>query len=75
MLHLYALLYTGMVLGRLHVVSTPFLMWAFFPLAPPAVIAGASFVAEHHREATRRCDVDAGGGKLSHCGRGCLCVG
>jgi hypothetical protein len=44
MLHVYALLYTGMVLGRLHVVSTPFLMWAFFPLAPPAAIAGASIL-------------------------------
>jgi hypothetical protein len=45
MLHFYSLLQTGMVLGRLHVVGTPFLMWTFFPLAPPAVIALGSFVA------------------------------
>jgi hypothetical protein len=44
-LHFYALLYTGMVLGRLHVISTPFLMWAFSPVAPPAVVAVVSFVA------------------------------
>jgi hypothetical protein len=44
-IHLYALLSMRLVLGRLHVVSTPFLMWAFFPLAPPAVIAAGSFAA------------------------------
>ena len=43
--HFYTLLSMDLVLGRLHVVSTPYLMWAFFPLAPPAVIAGASFLA------------------------------
>jgi hypothetical protein len=43
-LHVYALLHMGTVLGRLHVVSPPFLMWAFFPLAPPAVIAAGSAV-------------------------------
>jgi hypothetical protein len=46
MLHFYGLLQTGKVLGRLHVIGTPFLMWTFFPLAPPAIIALASFVAE-----------------------------
>lgn len=45
LLHFYALLHTGLVLGRLHLVSTPFLMWAFFPLAPPAAIAAGGFVA------------------------------
>jgi hypothetical protein len=38
-IHVYALLSIGQVLGPLHVVSTPFLMWAFFPLAPPAAVA------------------------------------
>jgi hypothetical protein len=38
-IHVYALLNVGMVLGPLHVASTPFLMWAFFPLAPPAAVA------------------------------------
>ena len=32
LLHFYALLSMQQVLGRLHVVSTPYLMWAFFPL-------------------------------------------
>jgi hypothetical protein len=41
-IHFYALLHMGMVLGRLHVVSTPYLMWAFFPLAAPAAVAVAS---------------------------------
>ena len=45
LLHFYALLNTQVVLGRLHVVSTPFLMWAFFPLAAPAAIAAARMVA------------------------------
>jgi hypothetical protein len=43
-LHFYALLSMQQVLGRLHVVSTPYLMWAFFPLAPPAVIALGGYV-------------------------------
>jgi hypothetical protein len=38
-IHVYALLSIGQVLGPLHVVSTPFLMWAFFPLASPAAVA------------------------------------
>jgi hypothetical protein len=42
-IHFYALLHMGMVLGRLHVVSTPYLMWAFFPLAAPAAVAVGSF--------------------------------
>jgi hypothetical protein len=46
MLHFNGLLQTGMVLGRLHLIGTPFLMWTFFPLAPPAIIALGSFVAE-----------------------------
>jgi hypothetical protein len=45
-LHVYALLHTRMVLGQLHLVSTPYLMWAFFPLAPPAVVAAGSMVAD-----------------------------
>jgi hypothetical protein len=44
LLHLYALLNMGLILGRLHVVSTPYLMWAFFPLATPAAIAAGSFI-------------------------------
>jgi hypothetical protein len=44
LLHLYALVSTGLILGRLHVVSTPYLMWAFFPLATPAAIAAGSFI-------------------------------
>jgi hypothetical protein len=45
-LHFYALLNTRMVLGPLHIVSTPYLMWAFFPLAPPAAVAAATMVAD-----------------------------
>jgi hypothetical protein len=44
-IHFYALLSTQQVLGRLHTVSTPYLMWAFFPLAAPAAIAAGSIVA------------------------------
>jgi hypothetical protein len=44
-IHFYALLSMQSVLGRLHVVSTPFLMWAFFPLAPPAAITAGGAVA------------------------------
>jgi hypothetical protein len=43
--HFYALLMVEKVLGRLHVVSPPYLMWAFFPLAPPAAIVAGSTVA------------------------------
>lgn len=42
-LHVYALLNTRSVLGRLHLISTPFLMWALFPLAPPAGLQPASW--------------------------------
>jgi hypothetical protein len=45
LIHFYELLSTDWIFGRLHVVSTPYLMWALFPLAPPAVIAGVSFLA------------------------------
>jgi hypothetical protein len=44
LLHLYALVSMGLVLGRLHVVSMPYLMWAFFPLAAPAAIAAVAFI-------------------------------
>jgi hypothetical protein len=44
LLHFYALVSTGLILGRLHVVSTPYLMWAFFPLSTPAAIATGSFI-------------------------------
>jgi hypothetical protein len=44
LLHLYALVSTGAILGRLHVVSPPYLMWAFFPIATPAAIAVGSFI-------------------------------
>jgi hypothetical protein len=44
-LHFYAMISMGLVLGRLHVVSGPYLMWAFFPLAGPAAIAAGSFIA------------------------------
>ena len=43
MLHFYAVLSMQQVLGRLHVVSTPYLMWAFFPLATPAAIAFGTY--------------------------------
>jgi hypothetical protein len=43
--HFYALLSTNQILGRLHVVSTPYLMWAFLPLAAPAAIAAGSAAA------------------------------
>jgi hypothetical protein len=45
LLHVYAVLRTDKVLGRLHVVDTPYLMWALFPLATPALIGGGSLVA------------------------------
>jgi hypothetical protein len=44
-IHFYALLSLQQVLGRLHTVSTPYLMWAFFPLAAPAAIAAGASVA------------------------------
>jgi hypothetical protein len=44
-IHFYTLLSTQQVLGRLHTVSTPYLMWAFFPLAAPAAVAAGSVVA------------------------------
>ena len=43
-IHLYALLSIQLVLGRLSTVSTPYLMWAFFPLAPPAAVAAVGAV-------------------------------
>jgi hypothetical protein len=45
LLHFYTLLYMGSILGPLHTISSPYLMWAFFPLAPPAAVAAASFAA------------------------------
>jgi hypothetical protein len=45
LIHFYALLSMQQVLGRLHTVSTPYLMWAFFPLAAPAAIAAGAAVA------------------------------
>jgi hypothetical protein len=45
LIHFYALLTVGLVLGRLHVVSPPFLMWALFPLATPAAVVAGSTVA------------------------------
>jgi hypothetical protein len=45
LLHLYALLSMRLVLGRVHLISMPYLMWAFFPLAPPAAVATAWFIA------------------------------
>ena len=44
-IHFYALLSVQQILGRLHTLSTPYLMWALFPLAPPAAIAAGSAVA------------------------------
>jgi hypothetical protein len=44
LLHFYALLSVQQVLGRLHTVSTPYLMWAFFPLAAPAAIVAGRIV-------------------------------
>ena len=43
LIHFYALLSVRQILGKLHVVSTPYLMWAFFPLAPPAALAAGRF--------------------------------
>lgn len=45
LIHFYVLLAMGQVLGRLHTVSPPYLMWAFFPLAPPAAIVAGATVA------------------------------
>jgi hypothetical protein len=45
LLHVYALLSMRLVLGRLHLVSMPYLMWAFFPLAPPAAVAATNLIA------------------------------
>jgi hypothetical protein len=45
LLHFYALVYMGSILGPLHTVSPPYLMWAFFPLAAPAAVAAVSFAA------------------------------
>jgi hypothetical protein len=66
LLHLYALVSTGLILGRLHVVSTPYLMWAFFPIATPAAIAAGSFITT--RIAGRRA---AGSGWMA-AAAGCL---
>jgi hypothetical protein len=43
--HFYALLSVGQVLGRIHTVSPPYLMWALFPLAAPAAVVAGSTVA------------------------------
>jgi hypothetical protein len=44
--HFYALLSVGQVLGPIHTVSPPYLMWAFFPLAAPAaIVAGSTFAS------------------------------
>jgi len=43
-IHVYALLSIGLVLGPLHVVGPAFLIWAFFPLAPPAAVAAGDAV-------------------------------
>jgi hypothetical protein len=45
LLHFYTLLYMGSILGPLHTISSPYLMWAFFPLAAPAAVAAVSFAA------------------------------
>lgn len=45
LIHFYAVLSMQQVLGRLHTVSTPYLMWAFFPLAAPAAIAAGGAIA------------------------------
>jgi hypothetical protein len=45
LLHFYALLSMQIILGWLHTISTPYLMWAFFPLAAPAAIAAGTFAA------------------------------
>jgi hypothetical protein len=45
LLHFYTLLYMGSIRGPLHTVSSPYLMWAFFPLAAPAAVAPVSFAA------------------------------
>jgi hypothetical protein len=45
LIHLYVLLALGQVLGRIHTVSPPYLMWAFFPLATPAAIMAGSIIA------------------------------
>ena len=45
LLHVYALMSVQQVLGRLHVVSTPYLMWAFLPLAAPAAVAAVSILS------------------------------
>ena len=54
LLHFYAVLSMQQVLGRLHVVSTPYLMWAFFPLAAPAAIAFGTYAMGWLRGAASR---------------------
>jgi hypothetical protein len=44
LLHFYALLYTGKVLGPLNVVAPPYLMWAFFPVAGPAAVSAGRLI-------------------------------
>src|SRR5262249_10369521 len=46
LLHFYALLSMQIILGPVHVISTPYLMWAFFPLSAPAAIAAGAFAAK-----------------------------
>jgi hypothetical protein len=43
--HFYALLSMQIILGALHMISTPYLMWAFFPLAAPSAVAAGIFAA------------------------------
>jgi hypothetical protein len=45
LIHFYVLLALGQVLGRIHTVSPPYLMWAFFPLMTPAAVVAGSTVA------------------------------
>jgi hypothetical protein len=67
LIHFYALLSMQQVLGRLHTVSTPYLMWAFFPLAAPAAIAaGGAIRSVGDWAAGRKFTMAAGGSKLAH---------
>jgi hypothetical protein len=52
LLHFYALLSVQAILGWVHTISTPYLMWAFFPLAAPAAIAAVSFAVGGRRAAS-----------------------
>ena len=76
LLHFYALLSMQQVLGRLHVVSTPYLMWAFFPLTPACGgRGGRGCLLLAGRTGSCKLKMGAGGGKLHRRGGRNACLG